>query len=612
MSHLEMREVFPVQRGEVSIAQSGDVFKKISSNGRFLAKKLNELLGDPKGYPTGEQTIDGVTFYHRKSGTNDVWTFKETDLNKVAMILDSRVVFPVQLGEVSITRMNEVFQTISSNARFLAKKLNEQLGDPKAHPPGEQTIDGVTFYHRKSRTKDVWTFKETDLDKVKEIAIKLLSIQKTNHNATSMRTVIEAEVIIKRYDFPPNDFVVGLSNPILAALSIDPKEFAKQLTDELESLGSNSDASKTYQGVTFYHRHSNDEDFWVFKKEDFVKVCENILMQMFPDLAPRIEVYIQSCGQNNKTSDEILQALAKAKNSPTKPEIKLIRNMHTTLERERKKLRSADANTLQAALGKASVEKNQAKLLAALIEIMQRSFGFPPNNTQIIAIVALIEISKQNPRGCIAEMMTGEGKTLVFAILGAFQALLDPADKRPVATVTVSHELAKRDANLFAPFYAMCKLTTHIIDRDRDANLKTIPKADIHFGTNNDYELTTLGRSVRGLEVIIPKVALVDEVDSLLSDQADIASIICIPHPQGKWYARAIEKIASYAATITQKPTLEQFINGFNSIEISNEILIEKLPELLESAYSAFYLLEEHIHYVADFRLRFPTIKGLR
>ena len=138
-------------------------------------------------------------------------------------------------------------------------------------------------------------------------------------------------------------------------------------------------------------------------------------------------------------------------------------------------------------------------------------------------------------QGKIAEMATGEGKTLV-ATLPVF---LNALTGNGVHGVTVNDYLAKRDSEWMGPLYMFNGLSVDCIDKHRpnsDARRKAY-MADITFGTNNefgfDYLRDNMATSPADLVQRQHNYAIVDEVDSVLIDDARTPLIISGPIPKG-------------------------------------------------------------------------------
>ncbi len=138
-------------------------------------------------------------------------------------------------------------------------------------------------------------------------------------------------------------------------------------------------------------------------------------------------------------------------------------------------------------------------------------------------------------QGKIAEMQTGEGKTLVATLPMYLNALTG----RGVHLVTVNDYLAKRDSAWMAPIFEFHGLKVDCIDNHQPNSVgrKNAYKADIVYGTNNefgfDYLRDNMASSPESLVQRELNFAIVDEVDSVLVDDARTPLIISGPVPQG-------------------------------------------------------------------------------
>ena len=138
-------------------------------------------------------------------------------------------------------------------------------------------------------------------------------------------------------------------------------------------------------------------------------------------------------------------------------------------------------------------------------------------------------------RGNIAEMQTGEGKTLVATLPVYLNALAG----KGVHVVTVNDYLAKRDSEWMGPLYQFHGLTVDCIDKHQpnSSARREAYLADITFGTNNefgfDYLRDNMASAVEDLVQRKHHFAIVDEVDSVLIDDARTPLIISGPTPKG-------------------------------------------------------------------------------
>jgi len=138
-------------------------------------------------------------------------------------------------------------------------------------------------------------------------------------------------------------------------------------------------------------------------------------------------------------------------------------------------------------------------------------------------------------KGKIAEMATGEGKTLVSTL----PAFLNALSGRGVHLVTVNDYLAKRDSEWNAPLFEFHGLTVDCIDKyqPNSPGRKRAYACDIVYGTNNefgfDYLRDNMAREAEDLVQGKHHFAMVDEVDSVLIDDARTPLIISGPVPRG-------------------------------------------------------------------------------
>jgi preprotein translocase subunit SecA len=138
-------------------------------------------------------------------------------------------------------------------------------------------------------------------------------------------------------------------------------------------------------------------------------------------------------------------------------------------------------------------------------------------------------------QGKIAEMATGEGKTLV----ATFPVFLNALGGRGVHIVTVNDYLAKRDSEWMGPLYMFHGLSVDCIDKHQpnSEDRRAAYMADVTFGTNNefgfDYLRDNMALNPEDLVQRKHNYAIVDEVDSVLIDDARTPLIISGPTPRG-------------------------------------------------------------------------------
>lgn len=173
--------------------------------------------------------------------------------------------------------------------------------------------------------------------------------------------------------------------------------------------------------------------------------------------------------------------------------------------------------------GKATLDDVLTKMFALTREASQRTLGMRHYDVQLVGGYVLHE-------GKIAEMMTGEGKTLMATLALALNALAD----RPCYLVTVNDYLAGRDAEWMKPIYEYLGLTVGSIQSGLDANSrKPVYACDIVYATNNELGFDYLRDNMKtSRDMQVQKdlyFAIVDEVDSILIDEARTPLIISGP-----------------------------------------------------------------------------------
>jgi preprotein translocase subunit SecA len=132
--------------------------------------------------------------------------------------------------------------------------------------------------------------------------------------------------------------------------------------------------------------------------------------------------------------------------------------------------------------------------------------------------------------GNIAEMVTGEGKTLVATLAAYLNAL----EGKGVHVVTVNDYLARRDAEWMSPLYSGLGMTVGAIQADMDSEERQgIYSRDITYGTNNEFGFDYLRDNMKPVKELQAQgplhYAIIDEVDSILIDEARTPLIISGP-----------------------------------------------------------------------------------
>ncbi len=219
-------------------------------------------------------------------------------------------------------------------------------------------------------------------------------------------------------------------------------------------------------------------------------------------------------------------------------------------------------------------------------------------------------------QGKIAEMATGEGKTLV-ATLPVF---LNALTGNGVHVVTVNDYLAKRDSEWMGPLYMFNGLSVDCIDKHRpnSPERRKAYRADITFGTNNefgfDYLRDNMAISPDDLVQRAHNYAIVDEVDSVLIDDARTPLIISGPVPNGddqmfEEYQPLVERLVDVQRKLATKYLAEakQLIN-----EGKKENNQKKLDEGFLSLYRSHKALPKNkplIKYLSEDGIKSGMLK---
>jgi len=179
------------------------------------------------------------------------------------------------------------------------------------------------------------------------------------------------------------------------------------------------------------------------------------------------------------------------------------------------------------------------EVFAVVREAAKRVTGMRPFDVQLIGGIVLHQ-------GKIVEMATGEGKTLVATM----PAYLNALDGNSVHVVTVNDYLAKRDRYWMGEIYEFLGLEVGLIQHDMAiSERKKAYEADITYGTNNEFGFDYLrdNMAIR-LEDVVQRgydFAIVDEVDSILIDEARTPLIISGPTDESTKIYQQVNRIAT-------------------------------------------------------------------
>jgi preprotein translocase subunit SecA len=180
---------------------------------------------------------------------------------------------------------------------------------------------------------------------------------------------------------------------------------------------------------------------------------------------------------------------------------------------------------------------------AAVREASRRVLGQRHFDVQLVGGMVLHE-------GKIAEMKTGEGKTLVATL----PVYLNALGGKGVHVVTVNDYLARRDADWMGQIYNFLGMTVGVIVHDLDdTQRRAAYQCDITYGTNNEFGFDYLRDNMRyRLEDMVQRdfsYAIVDEVDSILIDEARTPLIISGPSDESSDLYRQVDEVMKVLVT---------------------------------------------------------------
>ena len=255
--------------------------------------------------------------------------------------------------------------------------------------------------------------------------------------------------------------------------------------------------------------------------------------------------------------------------------------------------------------GEATMDDVLEDSFAITREASKRVLGMRHYDVQLIGGMVLHE-------GKIAEMKTGEGKTLVATLAVALNAMTGEG----VHVVTVNDYLAKRDATEMGKLYEFLGYSTGCITSEiqDDQERKKQYQCDITYGTNNEFGFDYLRDNMKySLEEIVQRghnYAIVDEVDSILIDEARTPLIISGPtnrtldnYVKADQIAKQLEKEKHFTVDEKDRVILltqegiakaEELFGVDNLYSLENAILAHHLDQALK----ANYLFQKDVDYV--------------
>jgi preprotein translocase subunit SecA len=312
-------------------------------------------------------------------------------------------------------------------------------------------------------------------------------------------------------------------------------------------------------------------------------------------------LFVKVFGSRNERELKRMQPIIDAINA-REPEFERLTDAEIRGWTDRLKSRLADGETLDDILVDA---------FALVREVSKRTP--PPGGTtglrhfdvQLIGGIVL-------HRGMIAEMATGEGKTLVATC----PAYLNALGGGGVHVITVNDYLARRDREWMGPIYEKLGLTVGVIQSEmKNAARREAYAADVTYGTNNEFGFDYLRDNMKSaLEDQVQRrgYAILDEVDNILIDEARTPLIISGPsegdtdkYGRADQFARKLKKEVHFEikekesqAILSEEGILEaQRLVGVDSFYGGKNM---EWPHLLEQSLRAHHLFKRDVDYVVD------------
>jgi preprotein translocase subunit SecA len=252
----------------------------------------------------------------------------------------------------------------------------------------------------------------------------------------------------------------------------------------------------------------------------------------------------------------------------------------------------------------ASIDDLLFEAFAVVREVSRRTTGMRHFDVQVLGGAVLHQ-------GKIAEMKTGEGKTLVATL----PAYLNALEGKGVHIVTVNDYLAKRDTEWMGPIFKFLGLTVGTIQHEmNDAERYTAYRADITYGTNNEFGFDYLRDNMKFRLADLAQrdfhYAIVDEVDSILVDEARTPLIISGPTQESTQLYTRVDNLVrrlrkekhfqvdekSRTVSITEDGVAEaeKFLGVTNLYDLAHMDLVHAV----NTALKAHYLFKRDVDYM--------------
>jgi preprotein translocase subunit SecA len=262
------------------------------------------------------------------------------------------------------------------------------------------------------------------------------------------------------------------------------------------------------------------------------------------------------------------------------------------------------ANAIRQKAKKEALKQEEVLELLAIGRLaIHLEFGIYLYSTQVLVVLGLIASGKNH----LAQVKTGEGKTVVIALLAFVLAM----QGRAVDIITSSRSLAIRDQKQFNHYFEIFGVTSsHICSEDQKREQF---KGQILYGPVTDFEFAFMREKLFGVSLYGARpmenfdCAIVDEVDNLVIDTASNSARISYPSEESYHWVYdpisqfVIENFTNGFIIDGQASELRKFLNKAMPISYKEplaKLTDEQLEIWMTSAYQAYYKLKENVDYI--------------
>lgn len=353
-----------------------------------------------------------------------------------------------------------------------------------------------------------------------------------------------------------------------------------------------------------------------FADKIILKLAE---LKLFKEFDRVINSYLESCRKNTRNIEEIINDFKKLNPEISPTFFDSLQSQYLQVLKYEEEIKSISDFQLQKTCSsiRERCENKKLKLqdklylLAAASLKIQKEFGIYPHSTQILTVLALTSPLSAGSKGCIAQVKTGEGKSIINTILALYFAM----EGKCVDIITSAQSLATRDQEKFKKFFKMFGIkTSHICDQELTKNHFS---GQIIYGINTDFEFSLLREQTGSQKVRAHflntqatrpcEVVLVDEVDNLFVDKSSNPAVIAIPNEnkQHSVLGFVFNLIKGFEKE-SNLPDIEKLCETIRKSDFRDELLSKIFPTIsdiqlkifIKNAIKALWHMSEKNEYI--------------